>query len=157
MKKIGSLSQVFPKKKQTQNLFWRDIFLMETLILLLIRKDCSAITIQPNQKILITGYKMQNEKNSDFILARIHPDGKIDKSFGDQGYTITDFEGGIDVGHGIATLSSGEIVIGGEAEELFEDGSSLRHFALARYLTNGKLNFRFGNQGKILTRFGNKN
>lgn len=55
-----------------------------------------SIAIQKDGKIIVAG-SMNNGTNTDFALARYLPSGYLDKSFGTNGITITDFGGSEEV------------------------------------------------------------
>jgi uncharacterized delta-60 repeat protein len=84
----------------------------------------------------------------DFTLARYHPDGTLDATFGSGGLVTTDFAGGDDIGIGLVVQPDGKLVAGGYAYI-----GALRDNALARYKPNGTLDRAFGRQGKVTTDF----
>jgi len=65
---------------------------------------------------------------TDFGLAAFLPGGTLDTTFGTNGQTYVDFNGGYDVAHAIAVQSDGKIVLAGES-----DISTTYSFALARF------------------------
>ncbi|HEX6278727.1 MAG TPA: choice-of-anchor Q domain-containing protein, partial [Pyrinomonadaceae bacterium] len=86
----------------------------------------SSVAIQPNGKILASGYG-HNGSNWDFVLVRYNPNGSLDSTFGGgDGISTVDFENGSnDSAYGLALDSQGRAVVVGES-----DG----RFALARFL-----------------------
>ena len=60
---------------------------------------------------------------------------------------VTDFGSSLDRIQGLALQADGKIVAVGETAS-----GGGRNFALARYLPNGKLDDRFGDDGKVVTR-----
>jgi uncharacterized delta-60 repeat protein len=107
-----------------------------------------AVAIQKGGRILCAG--TNSAANPDFILARFKKNGKPDPGFGDGGRVTTDFNGGIDTPTGIV-LKGGKIVVAGNARVSLGETA----FALARYLSNGKLDRTFGTNGRVETSFGN--
>jgi len=104
-----------------------------------------AVLIQPDGKILAGGY-LYNGADYDFALARYDTDGSLDEYFGNEGKTITDFEGDGDLIAAMALQPDGKIVAAGRS-------SNGQHydFALARYQPNGVLDNTFGDEGRVIT------
>ncbi|MBV9963990.1 MAG: T9SS type A sorting domain-containing protein [Parafilimonas sp.] len=96
------------------------------------------VVIQPDSKIIIGG-----SLGPDFFLIRCDDDGKIDSSFGTNGYVTTSFSGLSSI-RSIVLQSDNKILVGGSA-----DGVA----AFARYTSNGSLDQSFGNQGKFTYNF----
>ena len=115
-----------------------------------------AITIQPDGKIVVAGYADVRGDFGDFAVARYHLDGKLDRSFGDDGKVTTNFQagGGRDRAYALALQPDGKIVVAGEALQGPNISSGERNFALARYNADGKLDRNFGDDGKVTTDFG---
>lgn len=90
-----------------------------------INSNDGAITLQPDQKIVVCG-TFWNGFNSDFELVRYHSDGTPDSTFGNAGTIVTDFDNGYDMAYSVVIDSSGKIVVG---------GSSNGKFAIARFLS----------------------
>jgi uncharacterized delta-60 repeat protein len=106
----------------------------------------SALAIQSDGKIVTAGSATANG-SSDFALARYNPDGTLDPKFNGTGVVLTDFNGGSGDGAGaLAIQSDGKIVAAGRS-----DANGSIDFALARYTTRGRLDRRFGANGKVLT------
>lgn len=99
---------------------------------------CYAAALQPDGKILAGG-------GHAYTLVRYLPDGVIDSSFGDHGFTsVTGFSAikAIDV------LDDGKILTG---------GTSLLQIAAARFKPDGTLDSTFGNDGFIAMYVGGLN
>lgn len=99
------------------------------------------LVIQPDQKILAAGYA-EGSTGQDFALARYHPDGSLDASFGFGGQRTTDFGFGNDFGRSVVLQPDGKIIVAGYAAN-----AGTTDFALARYLENGQLDSSFGTNG----------
>jgi uncharacterized delta-60 repeat protein len=108
-----------------------------------------ALAIQSDGKIVVAGSSTANG-SSDFALARYNPDGTLDPTFNGTGKVLTDFSGSGsgDGALSMAIQSDGKIVAGGSS-----DASGSIDFALARYRSSGRLDRRFGANGKVLTDF----
>jgi uncharacterized delta-60 repeat protein len=76
-------------------------------------------------------------------------DGTLDSTFGTNGFVTVDFNGGSDIGFGIAIQNDGKIIVVGKSEP-----TSNYNFALARLNTDGTLDNTFGTAGKVTTDIG---
>ncbi|HEV8167941.1 MAG TPA: delta-60 repeat domain-containing protein, partial [Pyrinomonadaceae bacterium] len=74
----------------------------------------------------------------------------LDPTFGSGGTVRTDFSGNIDQANAVAIQPDGKIVAAGSS---FSSSKTVEDFVVARYNTNGTLDKRFGNNGKITTDF----
>jgi uncharacterized delta-60 repeat protein len=110
----------------------------------------NAIAIQGDGKLVIAGTIVLPTGN-DFGVARLNPDGSLDKSFSGGGVT-TDFSGGDDRGFAVAIQPDGKIVAAGAATTT-KGGFD---FGVARYNTDGTLDTGFGSGGKVTTDFNGK-
>jgi uncharacterized delta-60 repeat protein len=108
-----------------------------------------AIALDTAGRIVAAG-SVSDAYHTDFALVRYLTDGTLDPSFGTGGKVKTDFTGRGDAAFAVAVDAAGRIVVGGEAD--MEVGGY--GFALARYLTDGSLDFSFGVRGKAMTDFG---
>ncbi len=110
-----------------------------------------AVAIQPNDhKIVAAGTSYSAGSGYDFALARYTPDGKLDASFSFDGKTTTDF-GAYDFARAVAIQKDGKIVVAGYT---VPDGTFDFQIALARYLPNGTRDPSFGNNGMVVSDFG---
>jgi uncharacterized delta-60 repeat protein len=125
-----------------------------------------ALLRQPDGKLVAAGQFFDNAGfigSDNFALARYHPDGTLDTSFGGDGRVYTDFPSGsenplffsLDEVRGVVLQPDGKIVAAGMAIGLPPPGfggQGLR-FALARYEDDGDLDPGFGEGGLVLTEF----
>lgn len=107
--------------------------------------EAGAVAFQSDGKIVA-------EASGGFAVARYHPDGSLDTSFGTVGKVVTQFgtreEGAEEwyAGAGWVTIQrDGKIVAAGRVD---------KSFALVRYLPDGRLDPSFGTEGKVTTRLG---
>jgi uncharacterized delta-60 repeat protein len=98
-----------------------------------------AVAIDSRGRIVVAGFGPGNS----WGLARFKPNGKLDRSFGENGTLITPFTD-YDEAESIAIDSQGRIVAGGYAK---------RDLGLARYEPNGHLDPSFGDGGMVRTNF----
>jgi uncharacterized delta-60 repeat protein len=112
------------------------------------------VAFQADGKIVAIG-AAAIRSDDDFALARFHPDGTRDATFGDNGTVTTDFSqlaSRDDHATAVAFQADGKIVVTGCSGEFFcLDSPS--YFVLARYHPNGTLDASFGAGGRVRTRF----
>jgi uncharacterized delta-60 repeat protein len=113
-----------------------------------IANRASAVAVQPDSKIVATGYASNGSGGFDFGLARYESDGSLDSTFGSGGRVMTDFSGTTDVANAIVIQPNGRIIVAGRTDDT-QSGSS-NNFALARYNADGMLDATFGLNGKIV-------
>lgn len=108
-------------------------------------KPYAAIT-QPNGKIVVAGTLAGGPPalKGDFSIARYQHDGQPDSTFGNAGHISVDFGSGGGAAHGVALQTDGRLVVAGYA-----NGG----FAVARLLSNGGLDPKFGRGGRVVTKF----
>lgn len=109
-----------------------------------------SIVLQPDGKILTAGVVFQGS-DSDFALRRFLADGRLDPGFGAGGRVFTDF-GRYDQAWSLTLQPDGGIVAAGFTRSPVSSGDS--DFALAFYRSDGSLDPRFGDGGKVVDDFG---
>ncbi len=92
-----------------------------------------ALTIQPDDKIVVAGYTKSGTIN-DFALARYSAQGTLDTTFGTNGRVRTSISGN-DQAHAVAIQSTGRIVVAG----MSVDPVDTEDFAIALYTSAGVL------------------
>ena len=106
-----------------------------------------AILVQPDDRIVVAGGAWTHY---DFAIARLEPDGSLDRGFGHGGMVTTDFaNGGFDSILALVLQPDGRLVAagyGGPSHRLPDED----HFALARYEPDGALDRSFGRSGKVV-------
>ena len=109
-----------------------------------------TVKVQPDGKIVVGGWITDTDNNGDrgFFLARYHPTGALDASFGTNGKIIGPINIGEMVGNDIALQPDGKIIAVGYG---FFPSSG---FAVHRYNANGTLDASFGAGGVVLTPVG---
>lgn len=107
-----------------------------------------SIAIQPDGKILMGGYVLNNPNNYDFALVRYLSNGTLDASFGINGIivtTINTFYG--DAIRKVLVQNDGKIlVVGNNADET---GAS--RISMVRYLNNGAIDTTFATNGVYIS------
>jgi uncharacterized delta-60 repeat protein len=112
-----------------------------------------AVAVQEDGRIVAGGSALISGGFQDFALMRYNANGSLDGSFGNGGWTTTDFANGFDEAYSIALQSDGSIIAAGTA--LDSNGGSGFDMALARYNNEGALDASFGLEGKVVTDFSN--
>lgn len=108
------------------------------------------LVIQADGRIVTAG-SSETASSLDFALARYHPDGSLDSSFGVGGLFTTDFAGRNDFGQAVALHPDGRIVVVG-----YTVAAALTlnvDFALARYNVDGSPDAGFGVAGRVTSNF----
>jgi uncharacterized delta-60 repeat protein len=113
--------------------------------------SATAVAIQANGKILVTGYTDVPHEFGDpfrpkFALARYRADGRLDPNFSGDGRVTTGSPFGL-VAEDVEIQGDGRIVAVGHT--FFGDG----RFALVRYMRGGGLDDTFGGDGRVTTNF----
>ncbi|MBK9985280.1 MAG: T9SS type A sorting domain-containing protein [Saprospiraceae bacterium] len=88
----------------------------------------NSVAIQSDGKIVAVGYT-SSWQESDFAIARFHPDGSLDSGWGIGGKLTTDFNSSRDGGYSVVIQPDGKIIAFG-----FTDNEGPLNFALVRYL-----------------------
>jgi uncharacterized delta-60 repeat protein len=99
-----------------------------------------AIALQPDGKIVAAG-GIDMGGHGYFAIARFTADGKLDPSFGHDGWAITAISWWGDA-YGVVFQADGKLVVAGMGGD---------QYALARYTADGKLDPSFGSGGTVLT------
>lgn len=107
----------------------------------------TSVAVQPDGKIVAAGWS-SNGADLDFALARYHPDGSLDHSFGIGGKTTTDL-GSTEYVASVVLQTDGKIVVAGHSVIPF----TFLDFILARYQADGTLDAGFGTAGIVTTDF----
>ncbi len=107
--------------------------------------DCA---IQPDGKILVTGYYSISNARSIFLV-RYNQNGTPDSTFGSNGIVKTSFGSSQAAGNAVAVQPDGKILVAGQSTH-----SNIADYALVRYKMNGELDSTFGTAGKVVTDLG---
>jgi len=109
-----------------------------------------SLALLPSGKFLLAATCFDLADN-DFCVQRFNADGSIDSTFGTSGATITPMGSGDDRAQAMLTQPDGKIVVAGTCSNVVDSD-----FCAARYLPNGTLDASFGNGGKVITAFSNR-
>ncbi len=115
-------------------------------------EKANAIALQADGRIVITGSESNKDfpHDYDFATLRLNPDGSVDKSFGYEGWVITDLGTDDEFATVMAIQPDGKILAAGRI-----DVGGHSDFAMVRYLPDGSLDSLFGNAGIVQTTFFN--
>ncbi len=102
----------------------------------------NGVALQADGKIVAAGRFF-----GDFALARYHPDGSIDPTFGRDGTVVTDFGDPFlsDEANAVAVQTDGKIIAA---------GSAAGGIGIARYNSDGSLDTSFGSSGIVMVDLG---
>lgn len=104
--------------------------------------NATAIAIQSDDKILVTGYSFSFGAELDFVLVRYLANGELDPSFGNNGSVRTNVNSPDDFAYDLAIQEDGKILVAGYSSDPEND-----FLNLIRYHENGDLDSSFGNEG----------
>jgi len=102
-----------------------------------------AVALEPNGKIVVSGYTDGTNDQQDFAVVRINPNGSLDRTFGTGGIVTTDVDNVTNQAGGLAIQRNGKIIIGGTSAT-----SPRPQAVLVRYNSDGTLDNTFGQNGR---------
>ena len=105
----------------------------------------NAIAIQPDGKIVATGYS-GNSPEADLVVLRFNQDGSLDSTFSDDGKIILPLSTSADVGEDILVQPDGKIVVAG-----YSFTSSISNFTVLRFNPDGSMDNTFDTDGIAMT------
>lgn len=108
-----------------------------------------AMGLQADGRIVVGG----NEDIFEMGLARFTDDGRLDRSFGDDGVVRTHVGPGEQAINGVVVQANGRIVGTGYAAPHESGDTIARRFVAVRCLRTGTLDPSWGTGGKVVTRF----
>jgi uncharacterized delta-60 repeat protein len=108
----------------------------------------SNILVQADNKI-IQVFGVNASGFSEFALVRYSSNGRVDSSFGTNGYVTTSLGRGDSYANGGTLQTDGKIVVVGSVID-----TGKWNFAVARYNSSGRLDSSFGTNGKVMTPLG---
>ena len=111
-----------------------------------------AVAVYPDGRIVLAGSSESatNYLVTDIALARYHPDGSLDQTFGDGGLVTTDLNE-LETSNAVAIQPDGKIVVAGSISRL----DRTHDFLVIRYNEDGTLDSSFGQGGVVTTDFYN--
>lgn len=106
-----------------------------------------VVALQSDGKIIVAGV-VNYGKSADVGVVRYLKNGRLDKSFGNEGKMIID-GGGKEEVYGLGIQNNGKIIIAGATKQ-----KRKKDFMLLQLNPNGSLDIQFGNQGKVISDLG---
>lgn len=113
-----------------------------------------GVTIQPDGKILATGYRTTASNGNEATIVRLTSSGGLDFGFGAAGIFASQFgdytaipANNASTGVDLAVQSDGKIVTAGQ----FDDTADKYAFGIARVTANGTVDSSFGSGGSTVT------
>lgn len=117
--------------------------------------QAQAIAVQANGRIVVGGFWRRKPGRTRPLLARFHPDGELDRSFGNDGIVIWRRPGrrGPELLHDIAIQPGGRIIgVGAVGEHgIGESGREPAALVIA-YRPDGRVDRSFGRDGRVAFR-----
>ena len=109
----------------------------------------TAVTVQPDGKIIVGGYTALSSADRVWAIMRYETNGALDTTFGTNGISTLAFGVDRDQGSAVGLQSTGKIIQAGWDQT----GNSDWDFAVARWTTSGALDTTFGTSGKTTFNF----
>ena len=112
----------------------------------------TGVVVQPDGRLIISGYVHPAEDERAFAVAGFEADGSLDTSFGTGGVSVVEVvEGdGWNFAFDIALQPDGRVVAVGH-EVVYIDGSPERSILVARFTEDGSADGTFGTDGVVRT------
>jgi uncharacterized delta-60 repeat protein len=109
-----------------------------------------ALAIRSDGKLVVGGFEATR---FSLAIARFRPDGRIDRPFGDRGWTFTSVGPGDELAHGLVLRASGKVVVVADIGPHETGDDVVPRILVLRYRADGRLDTTFGRNGKVTTRF----
>ncbi len=112
-----------------------------------------ALVLQPDGRIIVAGFAAPLMGDGEMAVARLRPNGRIDRSFSRDGRRTIAFPNGTGSSDArdVALERDGTIVLAGYSEQ----AGAGRDFAVAALRPNGGLSREFSHDGRVTHGFGN--
>ncbi len=107
--------------------------------------EIEAKALQSDGKIVAVGFFVTEDDSSPFVVARFHPDGKLDSSFHGTGIVTTKVGSCDDHAAGVGVQSDGKILVVGTSYNL----GQASEITVLRYDSYGNLDPEFGDLGIV--------
>ena len=125
-----------------------------TLKLLGSRSQANAVAIQPNGKIILAGWVLDEALDREvFAVAMLKSNGDLDTNFGSGGVVTNDLFGRGGEARDVLLQRDGKIIVAGFAGFTRSSSPQVFDFAILRYDSNGALDDSFGRAGILTTNF----
>ncbi len=112
-----------------------------------------SVTIQSNGKYVVAGYtRKPGYPDTDVMIVRYNSDGSIDKTFGNNGIVLADYDYADDFAWVIKADEYDKLVVGG-----LRTLNGSQSLLIARFNSNGSPDFSFGNRGMFDYKFNGVN
>lgn len=109
-------------------------------------ENINNMIVLEDDKILCLGFSENDNDKWDNVIFRLHPDGTLDSTFGENGFTIFNVSGDLDFPYAMTLQDDGKIVVAGGGLVTVSD---VQIYA-ARLNPDGGLDNTFGNGGITL-------
>jgi uncharacterized delta-60 repeat protein len=105
----------------------------------------SSLAIAPNGGVIVAGRDCSVPRGCEFAVTRLTRDGRLKRSFGEDGTALIGFGSNDAQARAIAIARSGKLIVAGASCESIDHC----HLALARLDRNGNLDQSFGDGGRV--------
>jgi uncharacterized delta-60 repeat protein len=109
-----------------------------------------ALAIRPDGKIVVGGFDAGEFR---LAIARYRPDGRLDRTFGGDGWTFTSVARGTELANGLVLRPNGKTVVVGDISGHEYGDDVVPRMLVLRYTASGGLDRTFGTDGRVVTRF----
>lgn len=107
-----------------------------------------SVTIQSDGKYVAAGYISPESGNDDILLIRYNTDGTIDKSFGQDGFAISDYKNADDFAWVIKSDQNDKLLVGGLVTI-----NNQKSVIIRKYNPNGEVDYSFCDNGIFTFQF----
>ncbi|UCH13270.1 MAG: T9SS type A sorting domain-containing protein, partial [Bacteroidales bacterium] len=108
-----------------------------------------SMALQQDNKIVVAGFSYVSDY--DFTVLRYNENGTLDSLFGEDGKAVADImDSSDDRATSVVIQPDGKVIVAGWSGVFGVEGSGW-DFGLARFNTDGTLDYSFGNEGTVLS------
>jgi len=111
----------------------------------------NGMALQPDGKIVMVGSRVNASTYQDFVVARYNPNGSLDTTFGNNGWSSATFGAGYEAAVSVDIQPDGKIVGGGTVRNVLNVPS--QDLGIVRFNSDGSLDTTFDGDGKVTISF----
>jgi len=113
-----------------------------------------SVLLQPDGRVVLAGQGAGSSSQSVLMMARFHPNGSPDTSFGTGGRVTTNVPGSLETLHDVVRTTDGKYLALGKTGQVGPTSTNPHDWLLARYNANGSLDTTFSSSGYLTYEFG---
>ncbi len=110
-----------------------------------------GMALQPDGKIVMVGSRVNASTYQNFVVARYNPNGSLDTTFGNNGWSSATFGAGYEAAVSVDIQPDGKIVVGGTVRNVLNVPS--QDLGIVRFNSDGSLDTTFDGDGKVTISF----